>query len=152
MIRLFTFLEDRRILFSQIWGQVGFESPGSVISVREIRQRLTNDLQQIPRDSGLANSIRRMQEACKKLLDAYDSLCRDKSSTVLSSTETHELVSKFRGVFRRELVTLSEVYGVDMYRLIPSQETLEKVGSVSEEDFLFSDKFEHFSLNHESDR
>src|SRR4051812_44708749 len=52
--QLFTFLEDRRILFSKVWGITGFLSPGSLASIHAIRSRITADLQRLPRKSSLA--------------------------------------------------------------------------------------------------
>jgi hypothetical protein len=135
---LITFLEDRRVLFSQIWGMVGLDSTGSIESIQEIRRRLGDDLEILQRGSGLAESLRRMQDACRDLLDKYDIL--SKGRTVLISGDTHELVYSFRSVFRTELVRLAEVYDIQMYRLIPSADALARGGlnASNEEQFLFA--------------
>ncbi|MGA2228909.1 MAG: DUF6650 family protein [Syntrophobacteraceae bacterium] len=64
--RLLIFLEDRRVLFNpfdmEAWSDV-------TRSILDIRQRLTNDLEDIPGDSPLGQCIVAMLAACRKFLD-----------------------------------------------------------------------------------
>jgi hypothetical protein len=63
---LMTFLEDRRALYNPL----EMEEPRHVVaSVQQIRQRLTEDLQKIDRDSELANLLRTMRAACRAFMN-----------------------------------------------------------------------------------
>jgi len=71
--RLLVFLEDRRVLYQPHQREI---SPHVVKSILEIRQRLTKDLEDLPQDSPLGESIIGMRAACRKFLDET-SYCRD---------------------------------------------------------------------------
>jgi hypothetical protein len=109
---------------------------GTVESIQEIRQRLREDLEQVPRASALSDVLWNMQEACRKFLDGYDLL----DGNVVISQETHALVREFRMVFRNELTSLSERYGIQMRKLIPDLEILARRGFDARRatDFMFS--------------
>ena len=140
--RLITFLEDRRVLFSSLWGMYGLQSPGTVKSIQEIRRRLVEDLEKLPRGCELADSLWNMQEACRTFLDGYDLLDKD----VLGSRETHVLIHDYREVFRNELSKLSQLYDIPMRRLIPPPETLERWGIPAHEStkLMFTGFLEEF--------
>ncbi len=122
--RLATFLEDRRVLFSSIWGQAGLQSEGTVKSIDEIRQRLRKDLEQLPRNSELSDALWNMQEACRSFLDGYELL----GGGLVISSETTVLVRDFRVAFRNELSLISQRFGIRMRKLVPDLETLAKQG------------------------
>lgn len=63
--QLLVFLEDRRALFMPYDMEVG---PYVVDSILEVRQRLTEDLEQISRSSVLGESIAAMRASCRKFL------------------------------------------------------------------------------------
>ena len=67
--RLITFLEDRRVLYYPY----DAETPNYVVmSVLDIRKRLTSDLEQLDRTSSLAQSLLAMRAACRKFLDTVE--------------------------------------------------------------------------------
>ena len=76
---LIAFLEDRRVLFqpSPEWGARPDDliplSENTRSSIQQIRERLQRDLERVDRDSQIAKSLRRMQQACRDYLDASDS-------------------------------------------------------------------------------
>lgn len=63
--QLLVFLEDRRALYMAYDMEVG---PYVMNSIIEIRQRLSNDLEQISRSSVLGESIAAMRASCRKFL------------------------------------------------------------------------------------
>ena len=63
--QLLVFLEDRRALFMPYDMEVGLYVVDSIL---EIRQRLTEDLEQISRSSVLGESISAMRACCRKFL------------------------------------------------------------------------------------
>ena len=141
--RLITFLEDRRILFSQFWGRFGLASVGSIKSIQEIRRRLTDDLEKLPRGADLAGILSRMREACRDFLDKYELL----SSGTITSEETHQFVQEFRAVFSVELSKISETYNIPMNKLILSPAFLERIGLDPEASnkYLFSESLDNLS-------
>ena len=64
--RLFVALEDRRVLFVPEYLEVPSEVTASVLRIREL---LTERLQELPKDSAAAGSIRAMRAACRRFLD-----------------------------------------------------------------------------------
>jgi hypothetical protein len=64
--RVLVFLEDRRVLFNAFDMEVGSYVTHSIL---EIRQRLTQDLEDITKESPLGQSITAMRAACRKFLD-----------------------------------------------------------------------------------
>jgi len=63
--KLLVFLEDRRALFMPYNSEVGIYVVDSIL---EIRQRLTEDLEQISRSSVLGESIAAIRASCRKFL------------------------------------------------------------------------------------
>lgn len=64
--RLLTYLEDRRALYNPY----ELETPEYVVrSILEIREHLTDALQQLDRSSPLAQSIAAMRAGCRKFVD-----------------------------------------------------------------------------------
>jgi hypothetical protein len=139
--KLITFLEDRRILFSQVWGISGPAS-GAIKSIEEIRQRLREDRENIPRNSSLADSLWNMQDACRSFLDQYDLLYPDRAEAICFSTRT--LVNEFREIFRNELTKLSQMFNLPMRRLVSDLESLagERLPASAARDLMFSDYWE----------
>lgn len=68
---LLTFLEDRRALYEPY----SCETARYVVSsILEIRKRFTTDLEQIDRDSPLAQALIAMRAACRKFLHEVDNV------------------------------------------------------------------------------
>jgi len=63
---LITFLEDRRVLFVPYHMELG---QYVVISIQEIRKRITSDLEKISNSSTLGESLRAMGATCRKFLN-----------------------------------------------------------------------------------
>lgn len=64
--RLLVYLEDRRALFHPYEMEIGDYVDRSVL---DIRQRLTTELEDLPKSSPLAESLGAMRAACRKFLD-----------------------------------------------------------------------------------
>ncbi|HXX46360.1 MAG TPA: DUF6650 family protein [Candidatus Acidoferrales bacterium] len=107
--RLITFLEDRRALYNPY----ELESPPHVIdSVRLIRERLTQDLEQLDRTSTLAESLAAMRAACRKFLD---SIPNEHSRMYLGpSMVFFSGVGELRGVFGIYIARICVQYGIDV--------------------------------------
>lgn len=68
---LLTYLEDRRALYEPY----SCETASYVVSsILEIRKRLTSDLEQINRESSLAQALIAMRAACRKFLQDVDNV------------------------------------------------------------------------------
>lgn len=82
-----------------------------------------------------------MREACRILLDTYDEASTLRGTDRTAFLDENSIIGKFRETFRAELVALSEVYEIEMYRLIPSQETIEEADLtfLTEDQLLFTD-------------
>jgi len=63
--KLLVFMEDRRAMFMPYDMEVGHYV---IDSIQEIRQRLTEDLEQISRSSVLGESVSAMRASCRKFL------------------------------------------------------------------------------------
>ncbi|MBI1725016.1 MAG: hypothetical protein HYR52_05200 [Candidatus Tectomicrobia bacterium] len=63
---LFTFLEDRRVLFNPFHLEVESQVTDSVLKIRE---ELTKVLGQLPESSNAAPSLRAMRAACRRFMD-----------------------------------------------------------------------------------
>jgi hypothetical protein len=111
--KLLSFLEDRRVLFSQIWGIKGISSKGTIISVQQIRERLGSYIEMVDRKSHLSKSLRIMRNACRDFLDSWQIITEGHGAGngLISSGETDPLVSQFRKVFATELLRIGEQFG-----------------------------------------
>lgn len=111
--KLLSFLENRRVLFSQIWGIKGIESPGTIKSVQEIRERLGTYIEAVDRGSMLSRSLRTMQKACRDFLDEWETATADSREPrqVLMSPTTDPVVERFRKTFATELLKVGKLFG-----------------------------------------
>jgi hypothetical protein len=81
--KLLSFFENRRVLFSQLWGSEGISSPGTINSVQEIRERLGIYIETVDRRSLLSKSLRAMQKACRDFLDGWQIATEDHPGALL---------------------------------------------------------------------
>ena len=111
---LITFLEDRRVLFSDIWGKLFLNSPGTPKSVQEIRDRLNKDIENLDRTSNLAQSLLFMRKACRDFLDAYQLIKDPDCESPVDWDGADELIEKFRKVFISNMIQISSAYEFEL--------------------------------------
>lgn len=101
--RLITFLEDRRVITDR-QGHAGVllssSLPYTIKSVRQIRDRLREDLEKIDRTSKFAESMRAMQKACRRLLDNAE-----------GETYSAAVLDEFRKVMAEHMLRIAAAYG-----------------------------------------
>jgi len=105
--KLITFLEDRRALFNPY----DIENPHWLIeSVLEIRKTLTESLQALAEESGIASHLRALRAACRKFLDQTEMIERGRApySNIFAA------LGEMRGVFGIHIAQLCVKYGVDV--------------------------------------
>lgn len=104
---LFIYLEDRRVLFNPY----ELESPNYVLqSIVQIRDYLTKILIRLDDDSNLAEFIRKMRAACRKLMETNP----DNSyySGMIERAQFFASLGEVRGVFGIYLKNLSERFNI----------------------------------------
>jgi hypothetical protein len=115
--RVITFLEDRRVLYVPSEMEV---PDYCVRSVLEIRAYLTSELQRIPSEKDLAQSLRAMRTACRKFLDTVQA---DDLGIVVrhanypghwASWKFNGAVGELRGVFGLHIASIAARYGLDV--------------------------------------
>jgi len=113
--RVFTFLEDRRVLFVPSMMEV---PDHCVRSVLEIRHYLTDELQALAAEGGLSESLRAMRAACRKFLDRIgrdDAIIRFGGHMGhWASWEFNGSLGELRGVFGIHVARLAASYGIDV--------------------------------------
>lgn len=114
--RLFTFLEDRRILYVPHVLEVPSHC---VMSVIEIRHYLTAMLQALDEGSELAPHVRAMRAACRKFLNATQD--REGGLLIHGTRPGHfqswtflPAIGELRGVFGVHLALIASKYGLDI--------------------------------------
>jgi len=108
--RLITYLEDRRALYNPYELEMHQHVVQSIIQIRE---RLTRDLEELDRSSGLSVSIAAMRAASRKFLDSIGDRGRDQfflgPDMVFFSA-----VGELRGVFGIHIARICVQYGIDV--------------------------------------
>ena len=102
--RLITFLEDRRVIADRM-GHAGAimvadHRPYAIKSVRQIRTRLRQDLEELSRDSKLAEAMRLMQRACRDFLNLAEA----------EETYSERILDDFRSVFASQILRIATTY------------------------------------------
>ena len=110
---LFTFMEDRRVLYNIYEGEIPAHCTESVIKIRE---RLTEDMQQIGPSSELEATLSSMRASCRCLLDKVNKL--DNEFKYRSGTgfdmEFFSALGQWRGIMGVHLAYLSAKYHIDV--------------------------------------
>jgi len=112
--RLFTFLEDRRVLYNPHHLEV---EPHVVQSVLEIRKELTGVLTEFDAGLDTAQALRAMRGACRKFLDAQQSGRRVYHGPFGQAFFLH--LGEFRSAFGLQLARLAVMYGIDEDEIEP---------------------------------
>lgn len=126
--RVITFLEDRRVLFTDESMEVLDHCVASVI---EVRRYLTSEIQQAP-DGELSSSLRAMRAACRKFLEAVGE--RDGIVVRYGGHPGHWASWRFggalgelRGVFGVHIARIAAQNGLDveddLARILPASDT-----------------------------
>ena len=112
--RLFIFLADKRALYNR-WED---EMPDYVVeAVLKIRERLTDDLQQIDPSSKLAPVVRDMQIACHEFLTITQSMKKDYDYSTWNNKEGKRFfieLGKLRHRFGIHIASLAVSLNVDV--------------------------------------
>ena len=105
---MLTFLEDRRALYRPYDMEVGYYV---VQSVLQIRERLTKDLEIVPKSSPIAESLYAMRAACRKFLDETQMPPRHmyRIEPVLLTC-----LGELRGIFGLHIGRLAYVYDLEV--------------------------------------
>jgi hypothetical protein len=108
--RLLVCLADRRVLFNLFELEVG---PYVVESIVDIRKRLTDDLQDVPADSLLSDSLQAMRAACRKFMDQTQELRRLHVPYGMDSL-IHRSLGELRGVCGLHIAKLACAYDLEI--------------------------------------
>lgn len=131
---LISFLEDRRVLYHlydwtplnhNIEGASIKEYPQVIKSVLEIRDKLTQLLEKVSRDSPLAKSLQSMRAACRKFLNNIDTpeLYAEHLSLIpLFQVKAMVSLGEMRAIFGMHVAIICTGYGVDI-----EEGTLQKI-------------------------
>jgi len=104
---LLTFLEDRRALYNPF----AFESDHEVArSILEIRENLTDAIQQLPESSHALSNIRAMRAACREYLDNS----RDDIGMGWRHSSFFVYLGSLRTIFGYHIGQLAVMYGIDI--------------------------------------
>lgn len=125
--RLFTFLEDRRVLFNPYSLEVESQVTDSVL---EIRKELTNTLNQLPEDSKAAQSVRAIRAVCRKFMDEPYPEMPHIGWPMMPGREASAgffvALGELRAVFGTHLAILAVQYGInieeDLASILPATE------------------------------
>ncbi|MEE8623788.1 MAG: DUF6650 family protein [Acidiferrobacterales bacterium] len=99
--RLITYLEDKRVLTREaVWSQY------VDLSVLNMRQTLTEELQDIDRKSSLAKQLQTMRTACREFVDQRE------KDPALEHFETQ--IMKFQQVLLFHIGQICAKYGIDL--------------------------------------
>lgn len=109
--RLIAFLEDRRALYAERHMEYG---PWVEKSVIEMRQELTDILQDCPEDKHLTAPIRAMRAACRKFLERMDHPDSNRRMVYPKEARMWEALGELRAIFGLHLARLCTGYGVDV--------------------------------------
>jgi hypothetical protein len=114
-LRLLTFLEDRRVLYSPY----DLEIPDHCVrSVIEIRHRLTAEMEQLDGSSPLFDSISAIRTACRKFLDRTQALDLHgpigSRITTITAWTFLSAIGELRGVFGIHIALIAARYGIDV--------------------------------------
>jgi hypothetical protein len=100
-VRVITFVEDRRVLMrGPVW------SPYAVLSIVEIRKKLTDELEKLPRSSTLAQSLQAMRTACRIFLEQVESDSEHERFA--------EAISEFQPIMLVHIGRICAAYGIDL--------------------------------------
>jgi len=107
--RLLVFLEDRRALYRPYDMEIGAYVDSSVL---EIRQRLTEDLQDLPSSSILAECTRAMRAACRKFLDRSQHMHGARWHPL--EAELHTALGELRAIVGIHVARIACAYGLEV--------------------------------------
>jgi len=113
--RVFSFLEDRRVLYEPLNAQIFFYVGQSVA---EIRQMLTRELGASSVGEQLSESFKAIRKALRRFMDDLDKLERAERSGLTDSLQIHDqqvlALGEMRGRVNPVLALLAEKYRIEV--------------------------------------
>ena len=114
--RLITFLEDRRVLYVPYDRE---EIEYAVESVLQVRERLTEELEQLDRSSELARSLADMRAACRRFLDKVQDVDPRRAVRGFHRWDVDAMaffaaLGELRAVFGIHIAQMCVMYGIDV--------------------------------------
>lgn len=109
--RLLVFLEDRRALYQPHEREI---SHHVVRSVLQIRQRLTRDLEEIPKESPLGESLTAMRASCRKFLDETSHGHSDHFGSWGMSQHLMLCLGELRALFGIHIAKIAFIYDLEI--------------------------------------
>lgn len=112
--RLITFLEDRRVLYSDWQPEVSNHCVGSVLL---IRKTLNDEILKLNTKCELENSMRAMCAACRKFLDTVQVIQDENGNIEIRQNSVHIFngaLGELRGIFGIYIAALASKYKIDV--------------------------------------
>ena len=113
--RVVAFMEDRRVLYNPYTWEEPYQCVDSVVQIRAF---LTNELQNLDRNSEIAQRLSTLRAACRKFLNSLQQHGLDGHRHPLRGTSSEftffSALGELRGIFGFQLLVLAQSYGLNV--------------------------------------